>query len=209
MNKELTYYVSLVLAFSSLLIVSCSDKAKQSFGGTYAADNEVVLSEGQSLEEEGETAVESIPFYPSTVRKKNIEYYADVMSALDFIERKGEKVQPSDLNRLSSEVVLLLRYTDLSSKKILESSDLKMGKTATLQYMAGEMQFDLVLVQGAKKISCSGVQLETLATEGARLRVMAFFSDVDLEEPVTIKMNDKLFGAGEILHKGIIKQKIN
>lgn len=128
-----------------------------------------------------------------------ITYSFRLMSALEFLERKGELVAESDKTELIKEVVLIATFKNSEAhKSIFEASQITMDQEAATQYLVGTLADDLTLEQGGKSITPSGVQYEKSIAEMGQLRAFFYFNEINEAKKTKIIYYDRLFGAGLI-----------
>ncbi|MDH4472378.1 MAG: hypothetical protein QE487_07200 [Fluviicola sp.] len=126
-----------------------------------------------------------------------ITYSFQLMSALDFVTKKGEKVAASDTADLKKEVVMIATFQHAKSQKdILDSDQITLDKEAATQYLVGELASDVTLEQAGKKVSPTGVHYEKSVGQIGQVRAFLFFEDVSATQLSTIIYYDRLFGAG-------------
>lgn len=188
--KHLTFYCLLVH-----LIISCTDKQidPKSINHTsleldHQSNSE--QSEFSYLEESSER------FAQKTYN--GISYTVDLMNAVDFVSRKGEKLNLSERLELSKESVAVLKI-DLQSNKetsVFESSKIMMEKEDALKYLVGQISADFSIEQSGESISPTGVEYDPGISEPDNIKVFLFFNKINLNKPASVLYYDRLFGSG-------------
>lgn len=137
-----------------------------------------------------------------------VKYTVDLINGVDFVSRKGEKLELSERLELSRESVAILKI-DLQSMKeisVFESSKITMNKEDALQYLVGQISGDFSIEQNGKSISPSGVEYDAGISEPDNIKVFLFFNKINLNQPSSALYYDRLFGAGLMRFK-IINRK--
>jgi len=169
------------------LIVSCNTAADE-VSQEAAPKHEASLSADQSSA--GETGA-------AAKRHKNITYTFKLVSALAFIEQKGERVAQEDRAALAKESVLIVTFeTTQQGKNIFEAPEMTISKDEATQYLVGAITQDISIEQKGKTIHPSGAHYESAAGEAGKLRAFIYFNDIDLSEKAIVVYYDRLFGAG-------------
>lgn len=139
--------------------------------------------------------------YEENGKKKmeDITFSANILAAHDFLTRKGEKIDPNEMEDLKKETVVILEF-ELAQKhkRILESKSIEMSKDGTIEYLVGEIINDVSIFQDGKTVSPNGHQYENSFGKQNKTRVYFFFKNIDKNKELRITYHDKLFGAGLI-----------
>src|SRR3989338_3245114 len=126
-----------------------------------------------------------------------IRYSIDVLSALEFLNRRGEEPDPNDVADLRRESVLILEMESTEElQEIFFSSRMQMDKEDAIKYLIGEISNDLVLKQGENEYSATGLQYDGMLKN--KLRLFLFYKDIDVHAAIHVSFYDRLFGAGLI-----------
>lgn len=127
-----------------------------------------------------------------------ISYTVDLMNAVDFVARKGEKLNLSERLELSKESVAILKI-DLQSMKetsVFESSKIMMDKEDALKYLVGQISTDFSIEQNGASVSATGVEYDPGVSEPDNIKVFLFFNNINLNQPASVLYYDRLFGSG-------------
>jgi hypothetical protein len=127
-----------------------------------------------------------------------VKYTVDLINAVDFVSRKGEKLELSERLELSKESVAILKI-DLQSMKetsVFESSKITMDKEDAMKYLVGQISNDFSIEQNGESISPAGVEYDAGISEPDNIKVFLFFNRIDLNKPSSALYYDRLFGAG-------------
>ncbi len=155
---------------------------------------------GQFNNEQTEENVKPEPEQAAHFKKiDGISYTYDLISAIDFLKRKGEQPDAADLESLKRESVLILEIsTGENILSIFDSPRMTMDQEESVQYLLGQINSDLVLYQGEQEFSPSGSLPDALQVGTNSIRTFFFFTDVNSEESAEIKYYDRLFDNGFI-----------
>lgn|GEM_PF-6502047 len=130
-------------------------------------------------------------------------YTAKVIPALDFLQAKGEKVSAEDKKFLEKEVVVMLEIASADAKKdFFDAPGITFSKEESLQYLTGNITQDVTIIQGTETFYPSGSSYERSPALQNRIRVMLFFSGVDVNKKMKISYYDRILDAG-IINFGI------
>lgn len=131
---------------------------------------------------------------------KGVDFRFKVISALDFLDRTGQRPSEEDMAQLESESVLIFEIEDTSElKTIFEHPALQRSKDDFIQYLSGAVMNDLKITQYGKEVSPNGVQFEgVMGASSHKTRTLVFISGIDITKEYTIHYNDPLFDAGLI-----------
>ncbi|WP_300660004.1 hypothetical protein [Fluviicola sp.] len=127
-----------------------------------------------------------------------ISYTVDLMNAVDFVSRKGEKLSLPERLELSKESVAILKI-DLQNMKetsVFESSKIMMDKEDALKYLVGQISTDFSIEQNGASVSATGVEYDPGISEPDNIKVFLFFNKINLNEPASVLYYDRLFGSG-------------
>lgn len=203
MRKAL-FYISF-LVFTTVCFQSCKETPTS---GSY-----VIKPDGtKEWVEEGGVTFDQV----QTETSSNIETLGKIsfgfkeVSAVEYLERKGEVIAKSDLSELEKESVFMLEFNaDVKQgKDFFDVQDLSMNQSSAVQYMIGEISNDFKVIQGENTFLPNGVQYEGKIGTTNKIRVTFFFGDVNLDQPYTIEYNDRLFSKGLIqMNKNEIKSE--
>jgi len=188
----------IITIWSLLLLAACSTSPQAQ---NKAAGKQAVTA-GQAPEVADDAQEEHGQAFSRKVINRNI-YTVKVLSATVFLERKGENIAPEDREGLAHEIVALLEIQAPDAKRdFFESPGLALSKEDGLQYLVGGIGSDITLVQGTKEFYPSGVSFERVPGMQHKIRVLLFFSGVDLTQKMKISYYDRLMGSG-IINFGI------
>ena len=169
------------------LIVSCNTAAD-------GVSQEAAPKQAASLSADQSSAGEPVA---AAKRHKNIAYTFKLVSALAFIEQKGERVAQEDRAALAKESVLIVTFeTTQQGQSIFEAPELTLSRDDATQYLVGAITQDLSIEQKGKTVHPSGAHYESAAGEAGRLKAFMYFNDIDLSEKAIVVYYDRLFGAG-------------
>ena len=193
--KNLT---QLSICIISCLISACNTSSNKSQTELYAINDIEVKQEYLVGEENRREEVKSSkPTMPSSLKHKEIQYAIHVMSALDFVKRKGETPEVEDIDVLKKETVLFLEF-ESEGTNILESEQIQLSEEEVFQYVTSKISGDIEIEQEGELISPDGVLLDRSTRGTNKLRTILFFSTLNHEKEFLFKYKDQLFGAGEI-----------
>ena len=138
-------------------------------------------------------------------KSETIRYSAGVVSAIEYLNRKKQRVENVDYNDLKKESVLIFDIEIVSQhKKIFQSERLKYDKDYTIQYLVGNFLNDIQIEQNKKIIYPNAHQYENNVLNQNRIRVFVFFSGLDLRKKMRVIYRDQLFEGG-IINFGLNK----
>lgn len=137
-----------------------------------------------------------------------IKFQFKTISALNFIERTGQRVYEDEKHEINNESVIIFEISDTNSiNNIFEHPKMVFSQDDAVQYLTCQLATDLKIVQGGKTFSPNGVQYEgVMGATSNIIRVITFFKGIDLEKEYTIEYNDQLFDAGLVILKQNVKQ---
>lgn len=184
-------YLSLLLLI--VIMGACTDESagKEPRIDGYPSSLEIFNDSGDLfLKSEAGTA-----FNSGLVQTGGIDFVFKTVAATDFINRKGGKIAPEDMDDLSQELVLLLEYRT-NNQDIFSSKKINLNKDEVVKYLSGAIMEDLELIQDGNTISPSGCQFEGSIGSKSTIRTLIFFSKVNLQDDFTLKYNDKIFERG-------------
>jgi hypothetical protein len=187
--RRLTYISVLSLLFSSCSGSADSTALVFSEEGAYNSDEEgsLYFAENGLREQLNEAVI------------NNIHYNFDVLSALDFLEIKGEHPSPKDEQSLRNESVVILEIQTLENiQDIFLSEKLTFNKEDAIKYLVGDVAADFTLVQDKEEFTPTGVQYDGMLTGTTKIRLFIFYKNVNVKREVKFKFYDQLFGAGMI-----------
>lgn len=131
---------------------------------------------------------------------KEVGYEVKPISAIDFLERKGESIDPKDMDHLKRESAFILDISSLSASKkspfSLEQCALE--KEKAIEYFAFNLEKEIWAKQDDKIFQPTGSHFERDFGLSNRLRIVFFFKDLDLNKPFEFLYQDQLFGAKEL-----------
>lgn len=169
------------------LLAGCS--SVDPTGDLMLMDNEGVKNGSSILQDEDELSNQS------TVNQ--IQYSIDILSALEYVNRRGEEPDPGDVDELRKESVLILEMESMEKiQEIFESSRIQMDKEDAIKYLIGEITSDIVLTQGENEYLPTAVQYDGMVKN--KFRLFLFYKDVDVRAGIRVSYYDRLFGAGLI-----------
>lgn len=190
MKKLKAFGVSLVLA----ILIGCSENVEidSSMANTKLTNSGTTSNKEKQVNEVNSKA-------SKITNIDNVQYKVDLMSALRFIEIKGERVAEEDIKDLEKESVLILEIAvNEGVKDVFESDKLGYDKEEAVKYLMGEIGNDLTLFQGEEEFQTQAIQYDGNLTGANKIRVFFFFTELDSSKETTIKYYDRLFGAGLI-----------
>lgn len=186
--------IIIMTVFAGSTLISCS--------GISSSDEyseSMKLSGNQSEENTVFAAAENSNERKVAETHNDVRYKIDLLSAKDFIERKGERVAKSDVQKLKKESVLILEmHVNDRVKSALESSKMVMSKEDAVSYLMSGIIKDVTIGQKKETFKPYEVLYDGHLTGANKLRVFLFFQDVDLNKTSKIQFYDRLFGAGLI-----------
>ncbi|MEX2482917.1 MAG: hypothetical protein WED10_00055 [Brumimicrobium sp.] len=131
---------------------------------------------------------------------KEVGYEVKPISAIDFLERKGESIAPDDIEQLKKESVFILDISSLSTSKRTPFSleQCTLDKETAIEHFAFNLEKEVQVKQGAKIFQPTGSHFERDFGVSDRLRVVFFFKDLSLNKSFEFIYIDRLFGAQEL-----------
>ena len=128
-----------------------------------------------------------------------VGYSVSLVRALDFLDRKGERVAEEDKADLSREAALILE-TELKEghRDIFDSPRMTLSKDDAIQYLVGKISEDVMIYQDTKEFKPTGVSYEGALGNKNKMRVILFFRDLDLNKKMRVSYYDRLLGSGII-----------
>lgn len=128
---------------------------------------------------------------------EDISYSADLISAFEFIERRGEKPAEADRKDLENESVVIFEMScNEGVSSIFESKKIKMSQEDATAYLMDNVGKDFTVVQGEKEHTPHTVLYDGHLTGANKIRVFLFFNELEKNEKSQFKYYDRLFGAG-------------
>jgi hypothetical protein len=171
---------------------ACSDAHKNV---TVSSEQETKMKNGQLLNSEDLSSNEK------SLSKivSGINYSCHVISALEFLERKQEQIDETDLKELKKESILIFDFSIPSEmKSIFDSPRNTMNKDDLIQYLAGNIVNDLEVEQNGKNFIPTGALYEGIVGKGNSLRVFFYIKDLNINDKMIIRFYDRMFGSGII-----------
>ncbi len=133
----------------------------------------------------------------SSKTHNGITYSFNMMSAIDFLTKKGEQVAKNDRDELSKETVVIVTFNSSNkNKNIFELEQMAFDKEVATQYLIDAFGKDVTIEQGGKTFSPTGVHYETGIGEIGQLRAFLYFEGINISNPAKVIYYDRLFGAG-------------
>lgn len=178
----------------AVLITSCSDEQIES-KSINESTVQVGNTESQNSElPKGESSTDKL----TGKRYNGVNYTVSLINAVEFVTRKGEKLELSERMELSKESVAILKIDLQNSKEtsVFESSKMTMNKEDALKYLVGQISTDFNIEQDGQSISPLGVEYEAGISEPHNIKVFLFFNKINLNKPSSVIYYDRLFGAG-------------
>jgi len=160
--------------------------AKATIGG----QSEKVIGSSSTNKQKFETNVKSI---------NGVSFKADLMSADEFLKRRGEVVSENEAVKLSKESVLLFEVTLESGAAILDAQSLQISQNELPSYMMAQLKNDLIIVQNNKSYSATDVLFDGNSVSRNKIRAFLFFNQLSIDKKIQTKYNDRLFGSGTII----------
>ena len=183
----------ILLYLSPLIFIGCSEKAENS---VVASSSPFEVVEGQGPKSDQTIKVANKSFASKT--EHGITYSIDLMNGVDFVSRKGEKLEMEDRLELMKETVAILTI-DLNNPKetdVFESSKITMEKEDAMNYLVGNIASDIEIKQGKNTFSPSGIEYDAGISKPEQLRVFIYFNNIKLNQPSSVVLYDRLFGSG-------------
>lgn len=127
-----------------------------------------------------------------------IRYEVNCLSAIDFLNKTGRVVQPSDADELQQEMVVLFTMSDTSAhKQIRESEQMVFSDEELNGYLQYGILSDFTILQNGKVFFPTGVQSDNGGVlHQNKISALLFFDSINMKQKFTIQYNDQLFGAG-------------
>lgn len=127
-----------------------------------------------------------------------IRYEVNCLSAIDFFNKTGRVVQPSDADELQQEMVVLFTMSDTSAhKQIRESEQMVFSDEELNGYLQYGILSDFTILQNGKVFFPTGVQSDNGGVlHQNKINALLFFDSINMKQKFTIQYNDQLFGAG-------------
>jgi hypothetical protein len=185
------------LTFSTLLIFllmlgSCAERASGKV--TAGEDSSVHSVKGHTV---GKMAFSEKPDASATKIHNDVRYSVGLISALQFLDQKGEQVEEADREALSKESVLILTFnTQDKNKDVFESSRILMDHDQATQYLMGAVSEDISIEQDGKTLVPTGSLYEKSPGAMGQLRAFLYFNEIDVSHPAKVIYYDRLFGSG-------------
>jgi hypothetical protein len=177
----------LLVALASLW--SCTDEASRGKTTHYQADAQSDASEP--------------PRTPGSIESGNVRerggvvYTANLLPAIDFVERSGDVIDAADRDDLATEQVLMLECAlKKTHKDFWDSDKLLMSREDGMNYLVGQVAADIMIQQHGKTFIPNGVNFEGRSGAMNKIRLQLFFSGLKLNQPLKILYYDRLTGTG-------------
>lgn len=130
-------------------------------------------------------------------------YVVKVVPAMQFLQSKGETVAVEDKKALEKEIVVLLEIeTPDPGKDFFDSPQVTFSKEDGMQYLIGNIAQDVTLFQGKNEYHPSGSSYEKGVGQQNKIRVLFFFSGIDINKKMRISYYDRIMDTG-IINFGI------
>jgi hypothetical protein len=154
---------------------------------------------------EGELNKIQVDQYESGTKTINkIRYSIGLISAIEFIQKKGEVIEQRDLEDLKKESVLILEFNHTSeSNDIFEEIQSDLTKEDAVIYLKGEILKNITIEQNHNEFIPDGVSYEGSIGARNKIRLLLFFNDINVNESAKVVLYDNLFD------NGLVKIKIN
>lgn len=195
------FYYCILLLVASILF-SCEEKKI----------SETNLPNHQNLEDDKQLlrSIISVKSYKDQLGKNKIEeikYSVGIVSALEFLKRKKQIVDPTDIKDLRSESVVIFDIELLNlRKKIFHSHRIILDKDHAIQYLIGNIINDFKVIQNDSIYIATAHQFENSLGKQNKIRLFIFFKGLNLEKYMRFNYNDKLFGGG-LINFGLNREK--
>lgn len=133
-----------------------------------------------------------------------IHFQCHSLPAIDYLKRKGEKIEKEDIPSLSEESVFIFEISiPKSNTEILKSPKNTMTMDDLNKYLTGEINNDFEVEQNSKSYKPNGSIYESSIGNGKKMRVYFFLKGIKVTEGMTIRFYDRIFNTG------LMKFKIN
>lgn len=177
------------------LIISCTDKQ---IGPKSINHTSLELDHQSNGVQSGVSSSEQGSGLFARKTYNGISYTVDLMNAVDFVSRKGEKLDLSERLELSKESVAILKIDlqNIKETSVFESSKIMMEKEDALKYLVGQISADFSIEQSGESISPTGVEYDPGISEPDNIKVFLFFNKMNLNKPASVLYYDRLFGSG-------------
>lgn len=191
-SKSIIFFPILLL----WTLFSCEEeKMKVNPTGSYFLENEkqdgastrVYLSSKSIIDEKGNKKIEEV------------KYSMGIVSAIEFIAKKGRNSTQNELSKLKSESVAILEFEPTEEhKNIFEAKRNSLNKDKTIEYLMGNIAKDITIEQGGIIYNSNDLLYENSFSKQNRIRLYFFFTGIKSNEEMKIMYHDRLYGAGLI-----------
>jgi hypothetical protein len=177
----------------SSLLFSCETESKDNSSTPVGAGDADSQSSSQQL----------LPYqrredYRASKRIGGIDYKVSIVSALDFLKRKGEKLTQEEQESIKNEQVCFVDIIDIRTHKdIFEHDNIQHSKSKLIQYLMMNVEKDIIAFQGKKEFSPTASFYEGQYTKNG-LRMYFYFKELNLNSPVELLFNDNILNQGLI-----------
>jgi hypothetical protein len=175
-----------------LIVYSCSDEKVKLIQASSERDEkkqQMIILNGKPILQHDDTKKEV----------SGIVYQCTMISALDYLKRKGEKPDKIDLVQLEKETVFIYEISiQNQTKKIMDSPRIEMNDDDLMKYLAGTVSNDFEVEQDGKTYISNGALYEGTVGNGNTLRIYFFLKGLDLNRKMMIRYYDRIFGSGFI-----------
>lgn len=177
------------------MIISCTDKQIEPKS---INDSSLELDHQFNGEQSDVSSSEAHSERVAQKTYNGISYTVDLMNAVDFVSRKGEKLSLSERLELSKESVAILKIDlqNIKETSVFESSKIMMDKEDALKYLVGQISADFSIEQNGASVSATGVEYDPGISEPDNIKVFLFFNKINLNKPASVLYYDRLFGSG-------------
>lgn len=188
-----------IILFPILLLwtlFSCEEeKMKVNPTGSYFLEDEkqdgastrVYLSSKSIIDEKGNKKIEEV------------KYSMGIVSAIEFIAKKGRKSTQNELSKLKSESVAILEFElTKEHKNIFDANRNSLNKDNTIEYLMGNIAKDITIEQDGIIYNSNDLLYENSFSKQNRIRLYFFFTGIKSNEEMKIMYHDRLYGAGLI-----------
>lgn len=184
---------------TSLLLFSCQKEEVSAGGGAAMERTGINESLGSPGNKDNRIAIKK---GDHEILVNGIYYKTDLISALEFIERKGEKADEKDVAQLKKESVLILDIElNEATTSIFDSEHLTMSRDEAMSYMMHGIIGDIHVEQNKEEHLAHTVLVDKDSGQWSGkggLRFFLFFNDLDPDKKMQTTYYDRLFGGGAI-----------
>ncbi|PHR44320.1 MAG: hypothetical protein COA32_15005 [Fluviicola sp.] len=189
-----SWFIQILFFSTALIVFSCDSTKKDSFSDASKdhGDNEKKAHKNYVLIDVKNKLISYAEF-------GDVGYSIKAISALDFLEKQGKKIDENDIDELHNESVIIMEFKSLTSKDVTDLAQIKLTDDDLMMYLSGSFNQNIHCIQEGKTQIPSGAQLDGSLRIDSKIKILLFGLNIDLSKPFELEYFDAIFGAGKMI----------